>query len=254
MAATTNTPDFEAARRAAFDALNHALSAQQTAVNNVLIEQEQTLKDWERKLKEREEAFEREKEKMVKMGVKGTDIIELDVGGRVFKTTRATLCAQPDTLLAVMFSGRWEDSLHRDPKTGAAFLDCDPDLFAILLNHLRSLQLSPDHPLPSPSLSPEMKETWDAMMRYWGFTKQTQSPPADVSVLCRFSTLYSNTDFQISNDGKTAVRQTQLSWAYAVGVGVVARGEMRIWKMKVLKSQYLYFGAAHSSDELLWKS
>jgi hypothetical protein len=35
-----------------------------------------------------------------------TDIIELNVGGRALTTTRATLCAQPGTLLASMFSGR----------------------------------------------------------------------------------------------------------------------------------------------------
>lgn len=42
----------------------------------------------------------------------------------------------PQSVLAAMFSGRWESSLERDPQ-GNYFLDFDAADFAILLTYLR---------------------------------------------------------------------------------------------------------------------
>eukprot|EP00386_Alphamonas_edax_P004833 GDKI01015219.1.p2 GENE.GDKI01015219.1~~GDKI01015219.1.p2 ORF type:complete len:109 (+),score=16.50 GDKI01015219.1:165-491(+) len=57
-------------------------------------------------LQREREMFEKEKENMGGVKSKQSDIIELNVGGKTCTTTRATLCAMPDTLLAAMFSGR----------------------------------------------------------------------------------------------------------------------------------------------------
>ena len=39
------------------------------------------------------------------------DVITLDVGGTIYKTTRTTLTRYPDSMLGAMFSGRHK--LHR---------------------------------------------------------------------------------------------------------------------------------------------
>ncbi len=75
------------------------------------------------------------------------DLVLLDVGGWVFKTTRSTLAASaatdPDSVLAVMFgppgsTGAALGPARRDPSTGAYFLDRDPDVFRVVLRYLRT--------------------------------------------------------------------------------------------------------------------
>lgn len=66
---------------------------------------------------------------------KEEDIVRLNVGGRLFTTTRGTLRKCPESKLALLFSGCHE--LGKDD-TGAYFLDRDGDAFAVMLNWLRS--------------------------------------------------------------------------------------------------------------------
>ncbi len=75
------------------------------------------------------------------------DLVLLDVGGRLFKTTRSTLSASaatdPGSVLAVMFgppgsTGAALGPARRDPSTGAYFLDRDPDVFEVVLRYLRT--------------------------------------------------------------------------------------------------------------------
>jgi len=58
------------------------------------------------------------------------------VGGTVFQTTRATLCKDSESMLAVMFSGRF--NLHED-KDGSLFIDRDGTHFRYILNYLRDV-------------------------------------------------------------------------------------------------------------------
>jgi len=53
--------------------------------------------------------------------------IKLNVGGRIYKTTLDTLRKDPDSMLCVMFSGRFE--LKADEDDGAYFIDRDGVLF-----------------------------------------------------------------------------------------------------------------------------
>jgi hypothetical protein len=55
------------------------------------------------------------------------EICEVDVGGRIFKTTRTTLCR----------SSWFKVILSADEST-IPFIDRDPDYFAVILNYLRS--------------------------------------------------------------------------------------------------------------------
>ena len=94
------------------------------------------------------------------------DVIELNVGGRQFITTRQTLTTGGG-LLAGMFSGSF-GGLPRDAN-GRIFLDFDPDCFEVLFNHLRLLQLTG---LPSACgalAAPARKEAmFAALLQYLG--------------------------------------------------------------------------------------
>jgi len=77
------------------------------------------------------------------------DIVKLNVGGRLFETTRSTLQAQNDSILAAMFDPRHNSSsamtdvAHRLPvkntaDDGSIFLDRNPVTFEYVLDYLRN--------------------------------------------------------------------------------------------------------------------
>eukprot|EP00386_Alphamonas_edax_P013812 GDKI01042568.1.p1 GENE.GDKI01042568.1~~GDKI01042568.1.p1 ORF type:complete len:346 (-),score=78.66 GDKI01042568.1:94-1131(-) len=175
------------------------------------------------------EKLEREREKMMDVQAKQSDIIELNIGGRLFITTRATLCAQPDTLLASMFSGRWEGNLRRD-ESGAVVLCFNPDLFTILIDHLSAVERSPgDTKFPSPSLSREQKETWSHMITYLGFV-----PAIHMAALDRFSVKDSH-GFTLSQGGRRGMKTGDGGeCVYLIGEGSVGMGETHTWRIKAI--------------------
>jgi len=65
---------------------------------------------------------------------KKEDIIDINVGGKHFTTSRSTLCSIKGSLLEAMFSGRWD--IQKDKK-GRYFIDRDPTYFEKILNYLR---------------------------------------------------------------------------------------------------------------------
>ena len=60
--------------------------------------------------------------------------IKLNIGGKRFETSRGTLCMQPDSMLAAMFSGRHALTPDED---GSYFIDRDGKHFGHILNFLR---------------------------------------------------------------------------------------------------------------------
>jgi len=67
------------------------------------------------------------------------DWVTLNVGGRLFSTTRSTLCQEAESMLARMFDDHtWRS--HRD-KQGAFLIDRSPEYFAPLLHYLRTQTL-----------------------------------------------------------------------------------------------------------------
>ncbi len=66
------------------------------------------------------------------------DIITLDVGGRLFRTSRSTLVSEPNSLLSAMFDPDAEMPEARLTDDNAFFLDRDPETFAVILDFLRT--------------------------------------------------------------------------------------------------------------------
>ena len=61
--------------------------------------------------------------------------IKLNVGDHYFTTTRQTLTKDPNSMLAAMFSGRFDMKPAED---GAFFIDRDGTNFRFILNYLRT--------------------------------------------------------------------------------------------------------------------
>eukprot|EP00729_Bicosta_minor_P004021 gene4021-10844_t len=62
--------------------------------------------------------------------------VKIDMGGTRFTTARSTLKACPESLLAAMFSGRYQQL--PDEQEGSFFIDRDGRYFHHILNYLRS--------------------------------------------------------------------------------------------------------------------
>ncbi|EFO25286.1 potassium channel tetramerisation domain containing 3 [Loa loa] len=65
-------------------------------------------------------------------------IVNLNVGGHRFATSRQTLTWIPDTFFTSLLSGRIP-TVHDE--TNAVFIDRDPEMFRIILNYLRTKQI-----------------------------------------------------------------------------------------------------------------
>lgn len=68
-----------------------------------------------------------------------SDIINLNVGGQKFSTSRQTLCSVPDSFFSSLISGRIPSC--RDEQ-GYIFIDRDPKYFSVILNFLRTRELN----------------------------------------------------------------------------------------------------------------
>ena len=66
-------------------------------------------------------------------------IVKLNVGGHYFTTSRQTLTRDPNSMLAAMFSGKFEMEPRGD---GAFFIDRDGTHFRFILNYLRTGKLT----------------------------------------------------------------------------------------------------------------
>jgi hypothetical protein len=137
---------------------------------------------WQQSHQKRVKQMEEEKDKLqneivtmnsvigASANVSDDDIIEIDVGGKVIRALRSTLCLAPDTMFTYMFSGRWEESLKRDDN-GRIFLDHDPEFIEIIVNFLRKSKIKdPIEPVRPPKVICDKKKDFDDLLRYFGLT------------------------------------------------------------------------------------
>ena len=124
------------------------------------------------KMKAEIEAYESEKLRMKGVEVSDDDIINLNVGGEKITTKRSTLCQVQGSLLASMFSGRWEKSLARD-ENGRIFFDFNPQYFVFILDYLRAKKIStPQNPAPLPKVPEEQVKNFNNLVEYLGLSDE----------------------------------------------------------------------------------
>ena len=106
------------------------------------------LKDEQFKLYQEKEAFKEAQEKfnaelkqMEDLNKITESVVTLNVGGHIYKCSLTTLTADPDSMLALMFSGRYPLSRLSD---GSYFIDRDGKLFAYVLECLRNGSIEPE--------------------------------------------------------------------------------------------------------------
>jgi hypothetical protein len=129
------------------------------------------------------DAYNAEKQRMKAVVVSDNDIIHLNVGGHKLTTKRSTLCQVEGSLLASMFSGRWEDSLERD-KDGAIFFDFNPQYFLVILDYLRAKKIAtPEIPAPLPNVPDDQAKSFNNPLGYLGLLSDEVVPPGPPKIV-----------------------------------------------------------------------
>mmetsp|Transcript_16843 Transcript_16843/g.38027 ORF Transcript_16843/g.38027 Transcript_16843/m.38027 type:complete len:339 (-) Transcript_16843:121-1137(-) len=187
-----------------------------------------SLEQGAQKLAADQKAFEEEKAAMAVASPKDDDIMELNVGGRIFSVNRGTLVCG-DSILAAMFSGRWEESMKSDNK-GRIFLDFDPDCFATMLHHLRLARLTSEPPCWYSVSSPEGKHKYFmVMLKFFGLVNALEPP-------CQTLSPHGNwKEYMKTRDGGTAVEVVRPDvFVSALGNQVMDKG-VYYWAFEIRK-------------------
>ena len=190
------------------------------------------------KLKAEVEAFNEEKEKMKGLDVSDDDIIRLNVGGQNFTTTRSTLCQVEGSLLATMFSGRWEDAVKRD-QDGAVFFDFNPQYFSYILEYLRTKKIAtPEKPAELPKVPRDEAKNFNTLVEYLGLNDEiavsvdetNEIVPTEIAASEKFNLRSSGVVLQ--EEGKVAVNDSSEGHKYVLGENVYKQGTVR-HKLKI---------------------
>ena len=175
------------------------------------------------KLKAEVEAYNAEKKKMNAVVVRDDDIINLNVGGQKFTTTRSTLCQVKDSLLASMFSGRWEDSVPRD-QDGNVFFDHNPKYFGLILDYLRAKKVaSPENPAPLPNVPEDQVENFRNLVGYLGLSEEIA--PTKTVLADKFN--LRSPEITLQEDGRVAVHDPLDGHRYVLGKNTYKQGIVR---------------------------
>ena len=195
------------------------------------------------KMKAELDAYNAEKQRMKAVEVSDNDIIELNVGGHKLTTKRSTLCQVEGSLLASMFSGRWEDSLERD-KDGAIFFDFNPQYFLVILEYLRAKKIAtPENPAPLPKVAEDQAKSFNNLLEYLGLSDEIV--PAEKVPSEKFN----QHSFGVSLDegGRVAVHVgTHTGVEYVLGENFYQQGTVHL-KMKLesfKNNRWMFVGVA----------
>ena len=181
------------------------------------------------KIKAEIEAYKAEKEKIEAVSVRDDDLINLNVGGTKLQTTRSTLCQVEDSLLAAMFSGRWEDNIKRD-QDGAVFFDFNPQHFILVLDYLRVKKIkTPENPPPLPKVPEDQEESFNSLVQYLGLSNEIIAPskiiPSEKFNSC-------SPGVCVAEGGLVAVHDETTAHKYVLGDNVYSEGTVNL-KLKL---------------------
>lgn len=181
-----------------------ATTRDRSSLEDTLLNLPKLLRERERLLDQRERELDRARKELEKENPtfgKPSDVLSLNVGGARIDVLRSTLTLIEGSMLASRFSGRWDDSIVKDPD-GKFFIDQPRELFQPLVNYLRAL--SCETALASCAKSPvfnekDTQQDFYRMIDYYGITLgvypvgffRIQSPASNPPVLVQSGPLYS---------------------------------------------------------------
>ena len=198
------------------------------------------------KMKAELDAYNAEKQRMKTVEVSDNDIIHLNVGGHKLTTKRSTLCQVEGSLLASMFSGRWEDSLERD-QDGAIFFDYNPQYFLVILDYLRTKKIAtPENPAPLPKVPEDQAKSFNILLEYFGLSDEIV--PAEIVPSEKFSPHSSNA-VTLQEGGTVAVHGPNEGHSYVLGENIHQQGIVCLrLKVESFKDNYFMFVGIAKAD------
>ena len=186
------------------------------------------------KIKAEIEAYKAEKERIEAVNARDDDLINLNVGGTKITTTRLTLCQVEDSLLAAMFSGRWEDNIKRD-QDGAVFFDFNPQHFILVLDYLRVKKIeTPENPPPLPKVPEDQEKSFNSLVQYLGLSNEIIMPSE------RFNSCSPGVSLQ--EGGLVAAHDQTSGHKYVLGENVYSEGTVKLkLKLETFKDNWWTF-------------
>jgi BTB/POZ domain len=221
---------------------------------NALWAKLQAIQVEERKDLERQKVeLEQEKETMGGVHAEPTDIVEINAGGTIITTHRATLCLASDSMFAHLFSGRWDDSWATD-SSGRIFLDHDPELVQLIVNHLRIKRIEdPSKGVGPPKCPENKKKEFRCMLKYFGLEKSFfRQASMDFTEMTIFQP-QGNTE-TVFNQSSTELSMTFNGYRHhfvAVQPPTVQGNNILYWKVHIdvlLQNGWLYLGLIGDSS------
>ena len=188
------------------------------------------------KLKAEIAEYNAEKERMKALTVSDNDIIQLNIGGQTLTTKRSTLCQVENSLLATMFSGRWEESLERD-QDGAVFLDFNPQYFVLILDYLREKRIAqPGKAIPLPKVADDQLDRFNNLFQYLGLSDKIVTE--EITPSEKFG--QQSSEVTVQENGTVAFNGPDGTRAYALGENAYQQGIVKL-KLKLESFQVNYW-------------
>ena len=198
------------------------------------------------KIKTEVEAYNAEKQRIQAVNVNDDDLIDLNVGGTKFTTTRSTLCQVQDSFLASMFSGRWEDNIKRD-KDGAVFFDFNPQHFILILDYLRVKKIkTPENSPPLPRVPEDQSESFNSLLQYLGLSNEISAPskitPSEKFNLC-------SSGVTLEEGGLIAVHNQTRTHEYVLGENLYSQGtvNLKLQLESLQNNHWIFVGVTKAS-------
>ena len=185
------------------------------------------------------------------------DIIHLNVGGQKLTSKRSTLCQVENSLLANIFSGRWEKSLERD-QDGAVFLDFNPQYFVLILDYLRAKRIGqPGKLISLPKVAEEQQEDFNSLLQYLGLSDEIA--PKEITPSEKFGE--HSLGVSVQDGGKVAAHGRHTGPNYILGENVYQQGivKLRLRIESFRKNDWMFVGIVKgdvvqpNNDSYLWR-
>ena len=196
---------------------------------------------------------------MQAVNVNGDDIIHLNIGGQKFSTTRSTLCQVEGSLLATMFSGRWEDNLKRD-ENGAIFFDLNPRYFGLIMDYLRAKKIATlENPPSFPKVPEDEAINFSTFVSYLGlsgeFLEVTETPEdnSEIPASVRFSSdtfALHGSRVTLQEAGTVAQNSSHGGYEYVIGKNDYKGGVVH-WKLRLelfTHNKWIFVGIVRWDD------